>query len=310
MQKLTLEQLLAAADVLSHHVGENGHRIGVFNIGKHIPLGGACAAALVAAPAHIFATKHHSLGRKRVNKLHPRLVVVALTALALGVRAIKPHLVNLAVFGEQFEQLIEEIFVVIVYHKTELRLVGKLTPRHLARYFAHGVFAQVAVKPGGVFNLIEVGWRKIYAQLQAVFVARRRKVLEHIALAAAKTRRHHAVSGVTALPQAKAVVVLGCENHHLHARTLHGTAPLVGVERLEVENARVLLAGAPLHARERVRPKMYERNKLVLKRTHLVSRRHHVGSLFHYHGRAIGIANGYGVGKLYFFLSHRAHGNS
>ena len=145
VQIVGFEEFLATCYICFGHIGIMAHRVGVLYIGEHIPLGGASAAALVAAPAHIAAAKHHCLGRKGVYQFHPSLVVVLLTAFALGMSAVEPQLVHFAILGEEFEELVEEIFVIIVDKKAEFRLVGEWASRHFARYFAHSVFAQIAV---------------------------------------------------------------------------------------------------------------------------------------------------------------------
>ena len=78
-------------------------------------------------------------------QFHPGLVVVLLTAFALGVSTIEPQFVHFAILREEFEELVEEIFVIIVDIESEFLLVGKRASGHFAWNFAHGVFTQVAV---------------------------------------------------------------------------------------------------------------------------------------------------------------------
>ena len=103
---------------------------------------------------------------------------------------------------------------------------------------------------------------------------------------------------VAALPQAKAVVVLHGDYHHFHSGAFHGLAPLVGIERLEVEYFRVFVTRAPFHAGKGVGPEVNKGYKFVFESAHLVGCRHHMGCLFHYHLFRIAGIDGDGVGKV------------
>ena len=202
--------------------------------------------------------------------------------------AVEPHLVDGAVFRQEFKKLVEIIFVVVVDEETEFTLVLKRPARHFARNGAPGVAAQVAVESLRMFNLVEVGRREVNSHLQSVFAARGRKVLQHVALSVAEAGRHDAVAGVAALPEHEAVVVLGGNDHHGHAGGLEGLAPLVGVELAEGEDGGVLHARAPFLAGEGVGPEVYEGDELTVERGPLVGGGHHVDSLLQNDFRAVG----------------------
>ena len=218
-----------------------------------------------------------------MDQFLPSLVVISLAALPLGVGTIKPNLVDRAIFGQQFKKLIQEIFVIVVHHKLKLTRILERTPRHFARNSALRVLAEVAIQTVRTLYLEQIGRRKINAQFQSVLLARAREVLEYIPLAIPKPGRHDAVVGITALPQDKAIVVLGRKDDHLHARSLHGTTPLVGIQGFQGKDLRRFHARPPLLAGECIGPEMDKGNKFILQGSQLVGRGYNVGGLLHHH---------------------------
>ena len=73
------------------------------------------------------------------------MIVAFLSPFALRMSAVEPNFVNFAIFGKQFEKLVEEILVVVIDHKREFGLICKWSARHFARNYAHCVFAKVPV---------------------------------------------------------------------------------------------------------------------------------------------------------------------
>ena len=107
-----------------------------------------------------------------MDQFFPCRIVVGLASLAFGMGTVEPHLVNLAVFGQKLEKLIEEIFVVVVNAvERESSLVGKRTVFDLTRDGAGSLLAEISVKAFRILYLIEIGGREIYAKLKAVFTA-------------------------------------------------------------------------------------------------------------------------------------------
>ena len=68
-----------------------------------------------------------------------------------------------AVFGQDLEKLVEEVFVVVVHYEFETGLVGKRPSGHFSRDGPLGVLAEVAVQPFRVFDMVEVCRRQVYA---------------------------------------------------------------------------------------------------------------------------------------------------
>ena len=91
------------------------------------------------------------------DHLLPGLIVVGLSALLFRVCSVEPYFIHLAVFGEDFEQLVHEVLVIVVHHELEFRLVGKRASLHLARNGAQGLFASVAIQSFRILNLVQVG---------------------------------------------------------------------------------------------------------------------------------------------------------
>ena len=81
---------------------------------------------------------------------------------------------------------------------------------------------------------------------------------------------------ISRLPQTETVVMLHGEHHQLHAGSLNRLAPLVGIQRFQVKDRRVLHTGSPFHAGECVRSEVDKGDKLLFQGTQLVVCRNHV----------------------------------
>ena len=95
-------------------------------------------------------------GRQASDQLIPGLVGVRLAALAFGCCAVEPDFMYRPVFGEQLEQLIQEILVLVVHIELERAPVVQRSAWHGPRNRPLGILAQVAVEPLWVFDLVEV----------------------------------------------------------------------------------------------------------------------------------------------------------
>ena len=82
---------------------------------NHAPLGFAGIARLVADPADVgLVDGDVNIGRQRVDEFIPSISVIRLACAGLGVGSVEPHFRNLAVFGQQLVELIEEVAIVVV----------------------------------------------------------------------------------------------------------------------------------------------------------------------------------------------------
>lgn len=123
------------------------------------------------------------------------------------VGAVKPHLGNITVPGQQF---------------------GNLCHEH------------VVILRGTVAGRVAIPRRNIESQFHAVFVARLAKHLHDIALAVFPTRRRHRMRGRLRGPQAEPVVMLCRQHHQLESGILQRTDPLIGIEFARIEHIGIL----------------------------------------------------------------------
>ena len=172
VQVLTFVQLFAATKVAVGKVGELSHRIGVILIRYNVPLGFACVAGFVAAPAYIFAAKNYGLGCQFMNQLFPCRIVIGLSAFGFGVGSVEPYFMYGTVFGQNLEQLIQEVFVIVVHLKLKRCFITERSAFYLPGYGAFGIFTQVAVQSLGMLDLKQIGRREVNSQLQSVLTAR------------------------------------------------------------------------------------------------------------------------------------------
>ena len=85
--------------------------------------------------------------------------------------AIKPQLVHGAVLRQQFIELVQEIFIVVIDLKFKFLRTLEGTPRNIPGNCPLGSFAAIAVQPLRVFHLIQICRRNINTQLQSVLLA-------------------------------------------------------------------------------------------------------------------------------------------
>ena len=274
-----------------------GGGVGIIRIRYDIPLGLAGLTGLVATPAYILATEDDGLRRKSPYEFLPGRIIIGLPSLALRMRPVEPHLMYRAILREQFEKLIEEIFVVIVYDKLKAGGIGKRPAGHLSGNRPLRILTQIAVKSIGILYLIKVGRREINAELQAILAARLGEFAQDIALPLLKPCRHDAMLRVAALPKHKTVVVLDGKQHHLHAGRLHSFAPLVGIEFAQSEDLGIFLTRSPLTTGKGIRAKMYESDEFILQRSHLVGGRNYMSRFVNYTLGGIVGSNLNGIGK-------------
>ena len=91
------------------------------------------------------------------------------------------------------------------------------------------------------------------------------------------------MSRITTLPQYKAIVMLHCQNNHLHAGSLHGFTPLVGIQVLQVEDFGVFHTCSPFTAGKCIGTEMDKRNVFIMKSSQLVFCWNHMSCLFDNH---------------------------
>ena len=267
---------LAGAKV-PEHVLESGHDRRVLVEGDDVEFRVAGLSSLVAAPADVLAAEDGGLRGQCADYLPPCGVIIGLPAFALGMGTVQPDLGNGAVFGQEFEELVEVVLVIVVQLEAESGLVREWAALHLARDGAHGLGTEVAVQAVRRLDLVKVGGGEVDAQFQAVFPAGLREFAKDVALAVLVARGHDAVGGVAGLPEAESVMVLHGEDDHLHAGLLHVTAPFIGVKLLEVEDRGVLESRTPFALREGVGTEMQEPYESVFHGLKLPRCRNEVG---------------------------------
>ena len=244
---------------------------------NHIPFGCPCISGLITTPAHVFSSEDCSIRHQCTNHFTPSLIVIFLTSFSLRMRTIEPYFVNRSVFRQQFEQLVQEIFVIIVQLELEFCLDGERTPGYFPRNGTQRIRTQVTIKPVRTFYLIQIGRRQVDTQFQSIFPARSRKFFHDIAFPILISSRHDTVFGITALPQYESVMMLGCKDDHLHTGGLHGLTPLVGIQGLQIKDLGVFLSRSPFQTGEGIRTEMDESYKLVSQSSQLIVRRNHMG---------------------------------
>ena len=156
MQVAGFIELLTASEVFVRHIGKVRHRVRICLVGDHVPFGRPCPAGFVTAPADIFPSEYDGVGSKCLDQFLPGRVVVGLSAFPFRMCPVEPYFVDRAVFGQDFEELVQEVFVVVVHHELETGLVGKRPSGHFPRDGPCGVFAEVAVQPFRVFDMVQV----------------------------------------------------------------------------------------------------------------------------------------------------------
>ena len=163
MQVFGFIELFTASEVFVGHIGKVRHRVRICLVGDHVPFGRPCAAGFVTAPPDIFPSEDNGFGSKCLDQFLPGGVVVGLSTFSFGVCPVEPYFVDRSVFGQDLEELVEEVFVVVVHYKLETGLVDKRPSGNLPWDGSFGVLAEVTVQSFGVFYLIEVCRRQIDA---------------------------------------------------------------------------------------------------------------------------------------------------
>ena len=226
-------------------------------------------------------------------QLLPGQIVILLPTLALGVGSVEPDFRHGAVFSEQFEELVKEIFVVIIDLEGKAARVCKRTAGGLAGDGAQACLAAVAVQAVRRLHLVEVRRRQVEAEFEPVLAARRGKFLYDVSL---EGRRGHSVLRVAAGPENETVVVLCSEYDSLHAGVRKDAAPLVRVYALQVEDGRVFQPASPLHAAESIGAEVHESGKAVVERMQLPGGGNDTHRLGEDTGVRISLSNGNSAG--------------
>ena len=78
---------------------------------------------------------------------------------------------NLPVFGQDLEELVQEIFVVIIHLERESGFIAVGATGHLAGNSTLAIVAEVAVDPFRMLNLEQVRRGHVNTQLQPIFSA-------------------------------------------------------------------------------------------------------------------------------------------
>ena len=201
-----------------------------------VPVGLPGDAALVADPAQV-RTAPVEDDRVRLVLVDGALeevpvVLLALPVRALATRAVEPDLEDGPVAREDLGELHGEVLVV-------------------------GIAVAIA-------RLGPIPRRQVQPELEPLGPARLREFGEHVPLAVSPGAAGHVVLGDVARPQTEPVVVLGGQDHGLHASLLGHAHPLVTVELRWREGVRRLGAVPPLLVRERVHVEVHERVVLQL----------------------------------------------
>ena len=293
-------ELGAAAEVGSLHV-RPGEALGWLRQGDDAPFRGATDAAFVADPAGVGPLdRDDRIGPQAADQVVPRGVVVGLLHAGVGIRPVEPDDGDGAVLGQQLVELVEEVAVVVVdLVRVAAEGRGRLPPSSRIRLEAlgggrddgAGLGAAVAVVTPGVRGvrpqLVQVGGREVDPQLETLGARGLGDGPDHVALSAQPGARDDGLGRVARGPHAEAVVVLAHEDHESAAGALHGTDPLLGVERTGVEYRRVLPAIAPLDAPERVRAEVHEEGSLEPHPCALVGARQRLRRLLGPHGGGV-----------------------
>ena len=112
--------------------------------------------ALVSAPAQVFPAEDIGLRSQCPDQFPPCIVIVGLASLGLRMGTVQPDFRNRAVFGKQFEELVQIILVVIIDIELEFRLVAERTSFHFSRNGPESRLAQIAIESVRAFYLIKV----------------------------------------------------------------------------------------------------------------------------------------------------------
>lgn len=246
------------SDVVAHHIIPFAV-VRFCGDGEDAPFRFAGGALLVSDPAAVWAFDgDHGVGLEGTDELVPSLAVVLLGRVGLfGIGSVEPDFCDGAVFAEELVKLIEEVAIVVVDVVFESGFAsgggasagGVGCKRGGIGGDGGGLdFAAASVVTFRVFDLKEIGWGEIDAELDALFVAGLGDVEDEIAFAVAPRRGGDAVVVVAGGPEAESVVVFYDEHDHFSADLFDGFDPLGGVELGRVENFRIFFASSPFDA--------------------------------------------------------------
>ena len=195
--------------------------------GNHAPLGFPAMPGLVAAPAHIGTADIQN----RIRLQFAQYCIVAFpivnllfAVFALATGTVKPEAENISVVCCKLSQLGNEIIII--------------------RF------------PLPIACIVTIPRGEIDTKLDTAAPAGIRYLAHNIALSVLPRAVFYAVLGVGARPQAEAVMVLAGQNQRLHAGTFDCGDPLVGIQRIGVEQRRGFGAVAPLAVREGIHAEM------------------------------------------------------
>ena len=195
--------------------------------GNHAPLSFPAMPGLVAAPAHIGTADIQN----RIRLQFAQYCIVAFpivnllfAVFALTTGTVKPEAENISVVCCKLSQLGNEIIII--------------------RF------------PLPIACIVTIPRGEIDTKLDTAAPAGIRYLAHNIALTVFPRTVLDAVLGVGARPQAEAVMVLAGQNQRLHAGTFDCGNPLVGIQRIWVEQRRVFGAVAPLAVREGIHAEM------------------------------------------------------
>ena len=195
--------------------------------GNHAPLGFPAMPGLVAAPAHIGTADIQNciwLQFAQYCIVAFPIVNLLFAVFALTTGTVKPEAENIAIVCCKFSQLGNEIIII--------------------RF------------PLPIACIVTIPRGEIDTKLDTAAPTGIRYLAHNIALSVLPWAVLDAVLGVGARPQAEAVMVLAGQNQRLHAGTFDCGDPLVGIQRIGVEQRRVFGAVAPLAVREGIHAEM------------------------------------------------------
>src|SRR5690349_9312501 len=94
--------------------------------------------------------------------------------------------------------------------------------------------------------MVAVPRREVYAELQSVFLTSCRKFFQYISFTVFPIAFSYSMRTVFAWKQAKAIMMLGCDDDRFHASCFGSTGPLAGIQLSRIKYFRVFIAMPPL----------------------------------------------------------------
>ena len=208
------------------------HILGNIDVGPlRSPMRISHIAPLIAGPGHVRllvrVSPHIDVRLKAAHKLVCRCpAVILLGNLSCLIRPaipsiasigpVKPDLEHITIAGQEFGQLVTEIF--------------------------HICFT-------AIFGVIPVPRRKIDCELKSLLAAGLCQLCDHVSLAILPWAVLHGILCICGRPHAESAMMLGSENDAFHSGFPAGPGPLPRIEMRRIEQGRVLIAIAPLLTR-------------------------------------------------------------